>query len=488
MYGMGMTDSKNKEVWDAVRRGLPVTPSQGMDTLPIPEILRVIEYCLDNRVEDFETAYNLAKRLHAINGSLEVLNWYASVCYDAKKYRESYDACKKIVETSPTAGTHFNASKAAHRAGFPDEAERLIRRSLAMDTSMLAIPMDLSVYVSAQGRFDEAFDILQAIDPEVLGPRDRVALEVNKGWHFIRSGEFSKGMKLLSYGRSIRIWGAGTMTFPKPVWDGVTHKGKTILIVGEGGIGDEIIVARFAEIVRKRGMRAVMSTTHQAKSVLSRIKSIDKVVDEKDLATFSEYDYYIPGMDLAGVLNIDENEIPSKPYLSVDPSYVKKWSKIIPESGKLRVGIRWSGNKLYEDDLQRSVPFDDLEALAGIGGVKLYSLQRDDGVEKIMPQSRVVPLHDKLETLDDALGAIANLDLVITSCTSIAHLSAALGKETWIMTPFMPYYMWAYPGKKTNWYESVTLYRKSAWNSWDATIKELRKDLKRLAKDFDRKR
>jgi hypothetical protein len=224
-------------------------------------------------------------------------------------------------------------------------------------------------------------------------------------------------------------------------------------------------------------MRVVMSTVHGLQSVLSRVAGIEYVVDGHVLSTFSDYDYSIPGMDLVAALGIDEHEIPSAPYITADAVFVKKWSKIIPKSNRLRVGIRWSGNSLYEDDLQRSVPFDKLEALASIKGVQLYSLQRDEGVEMIHPTSRVIALHDKLETLEDALGALTNLDLVITSCTSIAHLAAALGKETWIVLPFMPYYMWARPGKKSNWYQSVTLYRKSDWQSWDATMNEIYVDL-----------
>jgi hypothetical protein len=285
---------------------------------------------------------------------------------------------------------------------------------------------------------------------------------------------------MLRAGRTLHIWGAGAMNLPRPLWDGATRPGKTILIVGEGGIGDEIIVARFSKILQERGMRVVMSTAHKAQSVLSRIKTIDEVIDGQDLSKFFAYDYYVPGMDLVAVLAIDENEIPNKPYLQTDPEYVKKWSAIIPKSKKLRIGIRWSGNHLYENDLQRSVPFDKLEALAGIEGVELYSLQRDDGVEMLLPSSRVTPLHTELNTLDDALGAIANLDLVITSCTSIAHLSAALGKKTWVVLPFMAYYIWARPGKKSAWYKNVTLYRKSAWDSWDATMEEVFDDVKKL--------
>lgn len=480
MIFVAMSELKNKEIWEVIRQGLPKTPSEGTDVLPVPEMLRVIEFCLDERVEDFDTAYRLAKRLFESNDRLEVLNWYASVCYDAKKYRASYEACLKIIDVMPSSGTYFNASRAAHRSGFPEEAEALVRKALTFGDSSVPMEMDLSVYMSAQGRFDEAFAILESIDEKKLSSRDRFALEANKGWHRIRSGDFRGGMKSLVQGRHIKVWGTHSAVLSKPLWDGVTREGETILIVGEGGIGDEMIAARFSKIIRERGMKVVMSSVHKAKSILARVSTIDRVLDGNELSGFSEYDRFVPAMDLPAVLGIEEREIPKKPYLSADPAFVEKWKTIIPESRKLRIGIRWSGNPLYEDDLQRTVPFEMLESLADIPDVELYSLQRDAGVEQIAG-SRVTPLHDKLGTLEDALGAIANLDLVVTSCTSIAHLSAALGKPTWILLPFMPYYMWAKPGKKTAWYESVTLYRKSSWRSWDGTATLLRKDLQSLS-------
>ena len=481
-----------EEVWSTIKEGLPEVPTKEKHMKPIPEILRVIEMCLDERVEYFDIAVKLAKFVYDSNPVGPVKNWYGSVCYDAKNWKESYEVTIDMMREYPCEGTFFNAAKGAYKYGKLDEAENFIKTAIALEPKDKSKLMDLAVYVVSSGRFDEGFDILNSIPINELESKDATALDFNKGWHEIRRGNFKKGMKLIQLGRTIKIWGSNTLVYPKPKWDGTTHPGKTILIVGEGGIGDEIINARFSEIIKKRGMNCVMSTVHKNVSMLSRIKSIDKVIEHKRVADntdkeyFTDYDYWLPCMDLVSILDIDLDEVPSTPYITPLPEYVDKWSKIIPNNGKLRVGFRWSGNKLYELELYRTVPVSEYVRLSEQYDFDAYSLQRDDGVEDL-PKCKIVPLHDQLETLEDTLGAIANLDLVITSCTSISHLAAAMGKETWVLTPILPYYIWTSPGNTSSWYECVKLYRQEKWNDWCRAFEKLEPDFKDKVETCNRK-
>ena len=88
-----------------------------------------------------------------------------------------------------------------------------------------------------------------------------------------------------------------------------------------------------------------------------------------------------------------------------------------------------------------------------------------------------------MKTWDDTANIIADLDLVITSCTSTAHLSAAMGKPTWIITPILPYYTWAIPGEKTVWYDSVRLFKQDKYDDWDSVFQKVEKELNKLAND-----
>jgi len=171
-------------------------------------------------------------------------------------------------------------------------------------------------------------------------------------------------------------------------------------------------------------------------------------------------------VDLIGL-----NSIPTYPYLTADKEYIKKWKGII-DSDKLKVGIRWAGNIVYEEELWRTLPTDALFESVSFDEVQLYSLQRDDNMVAL--PSHIIDLSPELKTWEDTAGAMMNLDLIISSCTSIPHLSAALGIETWVIVPTLEYYSWSYP-----WYDVVKVYRQRKFREWDLPLSEVHKDLER---------
>ena len=79
----------------------------------------------------------------------------------------------------------------------------------------------------------------------------------------------------------------------------------------------------------------------------------------------------------------------------------------------------------------------------------------------------------------DSIEIIKQLDLVITADTAMAHLSATLGKKTWIPLPFVSDWRWFLDEKNTKWYENVTLYRSKKIDSWESSFKMINYDLKK---------
>jgi ADP-heptose:LPS heptosyltransferase len=83
-----------------------------------------------------------------------------------------------------------------------------------------------------------------------------------------------------------------------------------------------------------------------------------------------------------------------------------------------------------------------------------------------------------IQSWEDTAGIIANLRLVITSCTAVAHLAGAMGVPTWVVVPILPYYTWALPGEKSPWYGSVTLFRQEKFGCWEAPFAKIKERLK----------
>lgn len=445
------------------------------------EISQTIDWLL--RVEDFDVAralaWSVSKRMD--QSDPQTYDFLASVLFRSKHYAEAAQIATRTSEMLPdSADAHFNLAKCLNSAGNPAEAERRARDCLRLRPDWLDPQIDLAVYVCAQGRQDEAMRMLLALETRIPADSpDRDVIRFNLGWHRIRHGDFRRGLADLSIGRKLKIWGAMTHRYPKPLLElGTDLRGKTLLVVGEGGAGDEMIAARFAQTVRARGGKTIWVPFKPLRSLFSRAPAIDRVIPV-ELLEACDYDYWAPCMDLPRLLGLEIHEIPNHPYLSPDPAYAEKWRAWIPQTGRLRVGLRWQGNALYEQDLMRSVPFAQMEALADIGQVDFYSLQRDEGSDERPADSSVVDLGKRLETWEDTAGAIANLDLVISSCTSIPHLAAAMGKPTWLLCPLNCYYIWATPGGRSPWYPSLRLFRQTRYGSWAEPLGELRLELER---------
>ena len=113
-----------------------------------------------------------------------------------------------------------------------------------------------------------------------------------------------------------------------------------------------------------------------------------------------------------------------------------------------------------------------------------YSLQRDTGLHELLKFPEIVNLVNKMETFKDTLSIINNLDIIITSCTSIAHAAAALGKRTFILVPISAYYIYCNSYEfETPWYGSnVTVLRQIKNKSWLEPIEILTKMINDYAK------
>ena len=143
--------------------------------------------------------------------------------------------------------------------------------------------------------------------------------------------------------------------------------------------------------------------------------------------------------------------------------------KTLKRNRKLRVGVRWAGFKDFELENYRRY---DPQTVFDFEGVDLYCLQRDDAENIPIPRHVKTPC---INTWLDTWRVISSLDLVISSCTSVAHMAAAMGKPTWIMIPYNnEYFLWSMPGNTSPWYDSVRLFRQTKYKDWSGAFDELR--------------
>jgi hypothetical protein len=199
---------------------------------------------------------------------------------------------------------------------------------------------------------------------------------------------------------------------------------------------------------------------------------------EREQAHLVGHDYYLQGMSAPYACGRDWTNLWPGPYIDNGETNTDLWNRIVPRvPGKLNVGLRWRGNPSYEEDVLRWFPPELMLGLTDIAGINFYSLQKDD--PQCLPDG-VTDLEPLFSSWACTVSAIARMDVVITACTSIAHVAAAMGKPTWILTPVSAYYPWARPGDRSQWYPSVRLFRQPCYGDWWQPFSAVRQTLRSL--------
>lgn len=265
-----------------------------------------------------------------------------------------------------------------------------------------------------------------------------------------------------------------------PRWDGSSFVGKRLLVEGEQGFGDNLQFVRYMPMVKERGGKVILKIGEPLLTLFRGINGIDEVVTTStDAVSIDDMDLYIPMMSLPCVFKTTFKIIPCHvPYIHADPKEVTSWRDQIKE-GKLKVGVVWAGNPGHKDDRNRSCPLERFEPLTRIPGVALYSLQKDVGEDsKRLHEMNIINLGPVLKDFSITAGVIANLDLVVSVDTAVAHLAGTMGKSIWLLLPFAPDWRWLLDRDDSPWYPTMRLFRQRRPGDWDGVLARVCKKLK----------
>ena len=141
------------------------------------------------------------------------------------------------------------------------------------------------------------------------------------------------------------------------------------------------------------------------------------------------------------------------------------------------MGIVWQGNPDHPNDRARSIPPGCFASLAAVPRVRLFSLQKGLGTEQLPELARRVPVTDlggRLDDFSDTAAVLANLNLLVTADTAVAHLAGALALPVWVALPFVPDWRWLLDRGDCPWYPTMRLFRQKKRGDWPAAFDEIR--------------
>jgi hypothetical protein len=259
---------------------------------------------------------------------------------------------------------------------------------------------------------------------------------------------------------------------PQPLWLGdAPLEGKTILLRAEQGLGDTIQFARYVGLVAERGARIILEVQPELVTLLQDLTGVSAVLPLG--AALPRFDCHCPLPSLPLAFGTALATIPATvPYLAAPAGPA---SVPLPEG--FRVGLTWAGNAQHLNDRNRSIPLARLAPLFDLDGIGFVALQKGLREGEAALLGRLPKVTDAARAMTDfaaTASVVAELDLVITVDTSMAHLAGALGKEVWILLPVSPDFRWLLGRSDSPWYPTARLFRQSAPGDWDAVVAEVR--------------
>ena len=277
--------------------------------------------------------------------------------------------------------------------------------------------------------------------------------------------------------------------FSQPRWDGAPLGRRRLFLYAEQGLGDTLQFARFARLIHETnarrkdpeqgGPRVVLECQAPLAGLLKRLQGVDSVVGAG--MPIPEFDVHIPLLSLPGIFGTTlETLSGQRTYLSADSKRRRQWRLHMARQapGHLRVGLCWSGNPNHRNDRNRSLPAEFLNCLATIPGVAYYNLQIN---AQAMPNIDFRPLLRPLDDFEETAALTANLDLVITVDTAVAHLAGGMGRPVWVLLPMVADWRWMTERDDSPWHSSARLFRQTKAKDWRTVIDRVRESLMQLA-------
>ncbi|MEZ0606382.1 tetratricopeptide repeat protein [Paraburkholderia sp. IW21] len=339
-------------------------------------------------------------------------------------------------------------------------------------------------------RWDEAEQAAQTA--VALAPND-ATMRSNLAMLQLMRGDYAHGWHAheARWEGSLEL-GGNRPAMPAPTWRGEPLAGKTLLVWGEQGMGDVLQFSRYipllAERVHREDGRLVWNSFPQMGALLARSLGdhVDNYSAGGGVESLPPFDYEIPLLSLPLIFDTREETIPATtPYLHADAAAIESWQQRLAGETRLKVGLTWTGSPGHQRNPFRRVGWERYAThFGGMQDVAFYSLQPGAEADVTAARAARLPMTDYtagFATFDDTAAFVSALDLVITVCTSAAHLSGALGQRTWVMLDVNPHWVWLLDRRDSPWYPSATLYRQPRFGQWDSALEAVARDLGSLA-------
>ncbi|MDB5411497.1 MAG: glycosyltransferase [Rhodospirillales bacterium] len=253
-------------------------------------------------------------------------------------------------------------------------------------------------------------------------------------------------------------------------WDGSHFPGKHLLLLAEQGFGDTLWAARYLRHVKALGGRLTIECQPELIPLLQPMGLAERWIARNEPLP-DDADLHGHLCSLPGLFTPSAAAIPPPPYLDPPSAQHGKFQPHIAKAGRrLKVGIIWSGSVTFKRNRERAQTLVRFLQAFAMPGVQLYALQKGPPEQELAALPKTAPIIDLgplLHDFADTAAAVSQLDLVIMTDSSVAHLAGGLGKPVWVLLGHVAHWLWLLERTDNPWYPSARLFRPRAEGDWD---------------------
>ncbi len=451
------------------------------------------------RLQDAATAFRRA--LHLSGPRHDLLNSLGSILYEARDRIAARTHFRLALTLAPDNAKVLHNHAIAYADPLGGGALTWCDRAIQVDPARIDFAYTRACLLYDRGVLSAA---REAYDGVILRDSGHAGAHWNRANIDLLFGNFEDGWRGFEW-----RWRAKSLLVDAPlntVGDvfrtGSTIEGQLLVLHAEQGLGDTLQFCRYGRLAAQSGARVILVVPKSLMRLLASQSWVSQVVETGH--PLPPFDLSCPMMSLPLAFGTTLETIPfgREAYLQASPRDVERFGRWLAErlpaepgrARRVRVGLVWSGGfrsdqpELWAVNDRRNVPLEKFAQALDIPGIDFVSLQKGDPSEselrgregEFWQSARLLNAAVELNDFADTSGLIAGLDLVISVDTSTAHLSAALGKPTWILNRYDTCWRWLLDRDDSPWYPSVKLYRQGADRDWAPTLRRLARDLEQL--------
>ena len=464
--------SKAKEIYESLLKTNP-------DNLAILQNYAT----LLSQLREYKKAENVFKKCLKIKSNDPLLLYNFGKCFHEQKiFHKAIEFYRRSFNIDPKNDTPlYNIGNIYLFQNKYEQAIEYFKKAIDINSSNYLAYNNIAIANKRLGNFDDAIKFYRHA---IKKNNNYTDAHLNYGTMLLTLGQLEEGLEQYEWRKKSKSFldyvEYHTLNLKSKVWDGQDLNNKKLFIIAEQGIGDLIQFSRYLYLIKK-SYKVKITLKIKGESFLHFFdKNEFKVISEnKDIPL---HDYHIHMMSLLRIF-YKKNNFFYKPvnFITRKKNIEEKWKNKLKDIKGIKIGIN-STTSLKN----KNIPLMYFIKLAKDLDCKFIMLQKKistEDLKKISQNKNIISFSDFDEgnqAFIDSIAVINSLDLVITADTALAHLSATLGKKTWIALPFIADWRWFKDKKNTKWYNNVVLYRQEKNEDWDSVFGNIKKDIVEL--------